>query len=247
MQALGAILLTAAHVWRRASPKNCVILWGWLSFFLVVFLAFSQKGGYHSPRNFYKLIPLEVFFCNFFCNFYGNSLRPPIFSVTLMRSSGSRVDWKIFFVIFTKLFPRKIFFCIAKILVLMVQAIWLSETSAKRRSEAAFFTFVRQLLGCCCLFTHHVGRCPSTVLCVWLSDALSSTRVTKPYSEPIQTVLNGAHSEGHPDTEGTFTGTLVNVGDLRRNSGECQGGTRGYTVAGSPKFAKVRQTSPKFA
>ena len=56
----------------------------------------------------------------FFCNFYGNSLRPPIFSVTPMRSSGSRVDWKIFFVIFTKLIPRKNFFCIANILVLMV-------------------------------------------------------------------------------------------------------------------------------
>ena len=47
-------------------------------------------------------------------------MRPPIFSVTPMRSSGSREDWKIFFVIFTKLIPRKIFFCIAKILVLMV-------------------------------------------------------------------------------------------------------------------------------
>ena len=78
---------------------------------------------YHSPRIFYKLIPLQVFFCNFFCNFFGNSLRPPIFSVTLMRSSGSRVDWKIFFVIYTKLIPRKNFFCIANILVLMVQEI----------------------------------------------------------------------------------------------------------------------------
>ena len=37
-----------------------------------------------------------------------------------MRSSGSRVAWKIFFVIFTKLIPREFFFCIAKILVLMV-------------------------------------------------------------------------------------------------------------------------------
>ena len=51
-----------------------------------------------------------------------------------MRSSGSRVDiaqkpnksgqildqrWKIFFAIFTKLIPRSICFCIAKILVLM--------------------------------------------------------------------------------------------------------------------------------
>ena len=38
-----------------------------------------------------------------------------------MRSSGSRVDWKIFFVVFTKLIPRKNFFCTAKILVLMVR------------------------------------------------------------------------------------------------------------------------------
>ena len=37
-----------------------------------------------------------------------------------MRSSGSRVDWKIFLVIFAKLIPRKIFFCSANILVLMV-------------------------------------------------------------------------------------------------------------------------------
>ena len=59
----------------------------------------------------------------------------PIFFVTPMRSLGSRVDiaqkpnksgqildqrWKIFFVIFTKLIPRRIFFCIANILVLMV-------------------------------------------------------------------------------------------------------------------------------
>ena len=52
--------------------------------------------SYHSPRNVYKLIPPPGFFLYFFCIFYGNSLRPPIFSVTLMRSSGSRVDWKIF-------------------------------------------------------------------------------------------------------------------------------------------------------
>ena len=73
----------------------------------------TKKVGihqYHSPRNFYKLIPSRFFlFVIFFCNFYGNSLRPPIFSVTPMRSSGSRVDWKIFFVIFTKLIPRKNF------------------------------------------------------------------------------------------------------------------------------------------
>ena len=38
----------------------------------------------------------------------------------------------------------------------------------------------------------------------------------------------------------TFTGTLVNVGNLRRNSGECQGGSRKCG-------AVVRQTSPDFA
>ena len=52
-----------------------------------------------------------------------------------------------------------------------------------------------------------------------------------------------AHSEGHPHTEGTFTRTLVNVGDLRRNSGECQGGSGEYSVVASPKFAKLRQSS----
>ena len=54
--------------------------------------------------------------------------------------------------------------------------------------------------------------------------------------------LTWAKSEGHPHTEGTFTGTLLNVCvcDLRRNSGDCPG------VTGSPKFAKLRQTSPKF-
>ena len=41
-------------------------------------------------------------------------MRPPVFSVTPMRSSGSRVDWKIFFVISTKLIPRKIFFVYCK-------------------------------------------------------------------------------------------------------------------------------------
>ena len=35
----------------------------------------------------------------------------------------------------------------------------------------------------------------------------------------------------------------MNVGDLRRNSGECQGGSREYGALGSPKFARVRQTS----
>ena len=39
----------------------------------------------------------------------------------------------------------------------------------------------------------------------------------------------------------------MNVGDLRRNSGECQGGAREYGVVGSPKFARVRQTSQEGA
>ena len=59
--------------------------------------------------------------------------------------------------------------------------------------------------------------------------------------------ISWAHSKDYPHTEGTFTGTLMNVGDLRRNSGECQGGAREHGVVGSPKFARVRQTSPKFA
>ena len=35
----------------------------------------------------------------------------------------------------------------------------------------------------------------------------------------------------------------MNVGDLRQNSGECQGGSREYGVVSSPKFAKLRQSS----
>ena len=44
-------------------------------------------------------------------------------------------------------------------------------------------------------------------------------------------------------TEHTFTATLVNVGDLRRNSGECHEGAFEYGIVGSPNFAKVRQSS----
>ena len=36
---------------------------------------------------------------------------------------------------------------------------------------------------------------------------------------------------------------LVNVGDLHRNSCECQGGSREHVVAGSPNFVSLRQTS----
>ena len=58
--------------------------------------------------------------------------------------------------------------------------------------------------------------------------------------------FNSAHSEGHPHTEGTFTGTLVNVKNLLRKSGECQGSSREYGVVGrpiSPKLARLRQSS----
>ena len=60
-------------------------------------------------------------------------------------------------------------------------------------------------------------------------------------------VVCWAHSERHPHSEGTFTGTLVSVGDLRRNSGACQGGSCECGVVGLSKFAKLRQASPKFA
>ena len=53
---------------------------------------------------------------------------------------------------------------------------------------------------------------------------------------------SGAHSEGDLHTEGTFAGTLVNVGDLLWNSGECQGGSCVYGVVGSPNFARLRQS-----
>ena len=46
-----------------------------------------------------------------------------------------------------------------------------------------------------------------------------------------------AHSESHPRTEGILTGTLVNVRDLRQNSGECQGGSREYGVVQEPLHA----------
>ena len=54
-----------------------------------------------------------------------------------MGSSGSRVGWKIFFVIFTKLIPRKNFFCIAKILVLPLIVLPL-QTPAKRTNGSIF-------------------------------------------------------------------------------------------------------------
>ena len=49
------------------------------------------------------------------------------------------MDWKIFFVSFTKLIPRKNFFCIAKILVLMVLALEKSCDVITRLFRAPFY------------------------------------------------------------------------------------------------------------
>ena len=71
----------------------------------------------------------------------------------------------------------------------------------------------------------------------------SKAGIPGPAREADDTQKIWAHSEGHPHTERAFTGTLVNVGCLRRNSGECHGGSCEYGVVGSPKFAKVRESS----
>ena len=65
----------------------------------------------------------------------------------------------------------------------------------------------------------------------------------------------GSGFPGHPrvghilkaHTEGTSTRTLVNVGDLCQNSGECQGSSREHEALGSPKFARLHQSSAKGA
>ena len=80
-------------------------------------------------------------------------MRPPIFSVTPMRSSGSRVGWKIFFVIFTKLIPRMNFICIAKILVLMVCGFEFSTWTI-----GIDFLF-RLISFCLCSQTSRICRC----------------------------------------------------------------------------------------
>ena len=53
------------------------------------------------------------------------------------------------------------------------------------------------------------------------------------------------HCEGHPHTEGTFAGTLVNVGDVRRNSGECQGHHQPNTGSGCPPKGKIPKNRGK--
>ena len=47
--------------------------------------------------------------------------------------------------------------------------------------------------------------------------------------------------QSHPHIESTFTGTLVNVGDLHQNSG---GGSGESVVSGLPNFANLLRSSP---
>ena len=53
-----------------------------------------------------------------------------------MRSLGSRVDWKIFFVIFTKLIPRENFFLYCK--NFGVDGSWGHQTNKIREASAYF-------------------------------------------------------------------------------------------------------------
>ena len=77
---------------------------------------------YHSPRNFYKLIPLPVFFLYFFCNFYGHRfpLRRGYCTKTKQEWPDSGSTLENIFCNFYEINSSQDFFCIAKILVLMV-------------------------------------------------------------------------------------------------------------------------------
>ena len=48
----------------------------------------------------------------------------------------------------------------------------------------------------------------------------------------------GTFCRCRPHAECTFTGTLMNAGDIRRNSGECQGSSREYG-------AVLRESGPR--
>ena len=65
---------------------------------------------YHSPRIFYKLIPLP-FLGVFFVFVIFTGIRCGVDIAQKPNKSGQILDqrWKIFFVIFTKLIPRRIF------------------------------------------------------------------------------------------------------------------------------------------
>ena len=93
-----------------------------------------KRGNYHSPRNFYKLIPLPIFFLLLFCYFYGNSSRHRLFfcnSHALFGESRgyctkTKQEWpdsgstlENIFCIFYEINSSQDFFCIANILVLM--------------------------------------------------------------------------------------------------------------------------------
>ena len=73
----------------------------------------------HGARNFYKLIPLPVFFCIFFCNFYGNSLRRGYCTKTKQEWPDSGSTLENIFCNFYEINSSQLFFCIANILVLM--------------------------------------------------------------------------------------------------------------------------------
>ena len=66
--------------------------------------------------------PPGFFLYFFFGNFYGNSLRRGYCTKTKQEWPDSGLTLENVFVVFTKLIPRRTFFCIAKILVLMVFA-----------------------------------------------------------------------------------------------------------------------------
>ena len=98
----------------EAAEEGLKIFWARFGSFFGSFFHFFQTifvSIYHSPRNFYKLIPLPFFYF-FFVIFMGIRCSTDFVFVTSMRSSGSRVDiaqkpnkngqildqrWKIFF------------------------------------------------------------------------------------------------------------------------------------------------------
>ena len=65
-------------------------------------------------------------------------------------------------------------------------------------------------------------------------------RKCDPYLEALDWISSWGYSRGH--TQCTFIGAFVNAGDLRRNSGECEGGSGECCVS----IANLRQTSSNF-
>ena len=86
----------------------------------------GQNGGFANtitihPEIFTNEFPSLFFFLYFFFVIF-TGIRCGVDIAQKPNKSGQILDqrWKIFFVFFTKINPRRIFFCIAKILVLMV-------------------------------------------------------------------------------------------------------------------------------